>query len=70
MAVIITPDDTLRRGLQPLRFPKRHYEGQSRKVRLRRFKAHYGSKPLVLSVIWKDLQTTKIPEATKLAKMV
>ena len=32
-------------------------------MRLRRFKAHYGSKPLVLSVIWEDLQATAIPEA-------
>jgi hypothetical protein len=33
MAVIITPDQTLKRGLQLLGFPKRHYEGGSRKVR-------------------------------------
>ena len=60
---IITPDQTLARGLQLLGFPKRHYKGGSRKVRLRHFKAHYGSKPIVLSVIWDDLQATTLPEA-------
>jgi hypothetical protein len=65
MAVVLTPDQqTQVRGLQVLRFPKRHYEGGSRKVRPRCFKAHYSSKPIVLSAICKDLQTINIPEAS------
>jgi hypothetical protein len=54
MAVILTPDETQRRGLQLLGFPKRNYEGGSSKIRLR------GSKLTMAQGLWSFLLFGKI----------
>jgi hypothetical protein len=63
MVVVLTADEFLRMGLARIGFSPDRQESVSRAVNLKRFRAHYGSNPLVYAQIWEDLQTTMIPEA-------
>ena len=72
--LILTPDEILQKGLELVGFSCRRQQNVTRPTNLVRFRAHYGSNPIVYSQIWEDLLTTDIPEArlaiTKLAGAV
>ena len=63
MMLILTADEMMHKGLQLLGFDLRRQQKVGPKQNRRRFKASYGSAPLVYAQIWEDLQTTEIPEA-------
>ena len=53
----------LTQGLMLVGFENHRIQNVSRVVNLERFRAHYGSNPIVYAQIWEDLQTTAIPDA-------
>ena len=57
MVVILTVDDILQRGLVLIGFNRCQQRNVSRPTNLMRFRAHYGSDPIVYAQIWEDLQT-------------
>ena len=63
MLFILTPDEILKRGLDTIGFD----EAKQRKIndagKLETFLSYYGSAPIVLALIWEDLQTTSIQQA-------
>jgi hypothetical protein len=63
MVVILTTDEILRKGLELVGFDCRRQQNVSWPKNLERFRAHYGSDPVVYSQIWEDLQVTEIPAA-------
>lgn len=63
MARLYTADEILRMGLEQIGFSDDKQERVGRPTNVRRFKAHYGSSPLVVATIWEDLLTTDIPAA-------
>jgi hypothetical protein len=63
MALLLTADEMMRKGLELCGFDGRRQNKASKALNLRRFKAHFGSMQVVYAQIWKDLQTTRIPEA-------
>jgi len=63
MVVILSPNEIMRKGLLLAGFSFHRQQRVCRASNLRRFKAFYGSAPIVLTVIWEDLQTTLIPDA-------
>jgi hypothetical protein len=63
MVVILTADEMMRIGLELCGFDWRRQNKACRALNLRRFKAHFGSNPIVYAQIWEDLQTTMIPKA-------
>ena len=63
MVVFLTADEFMRMGLERVGFNYRVQQKVLRTTNLTRFKAHYGSNPVVYAQIWEDLQTTTIPEA-------
>jgi hypothetical protein len=63
MVVILTPDEMMRKGLELCGFDERRQNKVCRAKNIRRFKAHYGSSPVVYAQIWEDLQTTRIRAA-------
>jgi hypothetical protein len=63
MVVILTADGMMRIGLEMCGFDGRRQNKACRALNLRRFKAHFGSNPIVYAQIWEDLQTTMIPKA-------
>ena len=70
MVEILTANEILRKGLELVGFDWHRQRNVSRPTNLQRFRAHYGSNPVVYAQIWEDLQTTAIPEAridTKIA---
>jgi hypothetical protein len=60
---IVTSDHIFKHGLALVGFSATRFEKVSRAANLARFRAHYGSNPIVYAQIWEDLQTTEIPEA-------
>jgi hypothetical protein len=63
VVVILTADQVLHQGLICVGFKTNRIQNTSRASNLERFRAHYGSNPLVYAQIWEDLQTARIPEA-------
>jgi hypothetical protein len=63
MVAILTADEILRKGLLLVGFDFRRQDKVSKASNLGRFRAHYGSNPVVYAQIWEDLQITVIPEA-------
>ena len=60
---ILSPDEILQKGLELVGFSRRRQQNVARPTNLERFRAHYGSNPIVYSQIWEDLLTTEIPKA-------
>ena len=63
MARLYTADEMLQMGLEQIGLSDDQQERVERATNVRRFKAHYGSSPLVVATIWEDLMTTDIPAA-------
>ena len=57
MVVVLTVDKILQRGLALIGFNHCRQRSVSRATNLMRFRAHYGSNPIVYAQIWEDLQT-------------
>lgn len=58
-----TPSDLLREGLYLAGFDHKRQQRVCRATNLQRFRAFYGSNPLVYVAILEDLQTTDLPDA-------
>ena len=63
MAVVLTVDEFLQKGLELVGYNYDRQQKVARAANLMRFKAHYRSNPIGYAQIWEDLQTTMIPEA-------
>ena len=63
MAVVLTVDEFLQKGLELVGYNYDQQQKVARAANLMRFKVHYGSNPIMYAQIWEDLQTTMIPEA-------
>lgn len=63
MVAILTADQVLHQGLISAGFKTNRIQNVSRTTNLERFRAHYGSNPLVYAQIWEDLQLARIPDA-------
>jgi hypothetical protein len=61
--LVVTPDELLRDGLELGGFTLERQQRVKRTTLLRRFKALYGSNPIVYAQIIEDLQTTQCEEA-------
>ena len=61
--LILTADDMLRKGLELGGFDRSRQKKVRRAQNLERFRALYGSNPVVYAEIFEDLQTTEIAEA-------
>lgn len=61
--LVVTPDEILREGLEIGGFGLKRQQKVTRKTLLRRFKAFYGSNPIVYAEIIEDLQTTQCEKA-------
>jgi hypothetical protein len=59
----LTVDQVLKIGLDWAGFDACRRGRVSRDTNIKRFKSHFGSSPLVCTVIWDDLLTTEIPDA-------
>jgi hypothetical protein len=70
MVTVLTADEILRKGLVLVGYDCRRQVKVSKATNLGRFRAHYGSNPVVYAQIWEDLQITEIPEARIDNKMV
>ena len=62
--LILTVNEMMQKGLELSGFALCRQQKVDPKTNLRRFKAYYGSAPIVYAQIWEDLQTTDIPEAS------
>jgi hypothetical protein len=63
MVLLLTPDDILEKGLLLLNLEQQ--AGIDRKVRVARFRAHYGDDPVEMSTLWEDVQSpSKFVDAT------
>jgi hypothetical protein len=60
---LITPDQMLQHGLLAVGLALHRIQQVSRVTNLGRFRAHYGSNPVVYAQIWEDLQCTPTLEA-------
>jgi hypothetical protein len=60
---VVTPDDMLRLGLIAVGFAEDRILKLARITNLKRFRAHYGSNPIVYAYIWADLLSTTNPDA-------
>ena len=63
MVVVYTDDKMLHLGLSKVGCEKGQQQKLNRAAKLERFLSYYGSKPIVLALIWEELQTTNIVEA-------
>ena len=63
MVVIISPDQMLRQGLRLVGFNTERIQNVLLDANLERFRAHYGSNPIVYAVIWEDLHHSTFPDA-------
>ena len=59
---IITPDQMLQTGLMLIGFKPCTVQKVSRSTNLKRFRAHYGSNPIVYANIWEDLCSSNNPD--------
>jgi hypothetical protein len=55
---VLTPDGMLRHGLMAVGFAKNQIQKVARATNLKRFRAHYGSNPIVYAFMWGDLLNT------------
>ena len=55
---VLTPDDMLRHGLMAVGFAKHQIHKVARATNLKRFRAHFGSNPIVYAFLWGDLLST------------
>ena len=62
--ITLTTDQVLHQGLNSVGFRNHRIQSVSRATNLERFRAHYGSNPLVYAQIWEDLQQLTHFEAT------
>ena len=60
---VVTPDDMLYHGLMAVGFAKDQIQKVARATNLKRFRAHYGSNPIVYAYMWGDLLNTTNPDA-------
>jgi hypothetical protein len=70
MVVVLTSEEMLRKGLELVGFEFDRQLKVKSEQNNTRFKAHYGSNPIVYAQIWEDFQTTEIPEARIGPKMM
>jgi hypothetical protein len=63
LAMIVTPDQTMARGLKFAGFDEGRVGRVGQALNERRFRSWYGSNPNVIARIWEDLLTTEIAEA-------
>jgi hypothetical protein len=63
LAMIVTPDETMSRGLKIAGFDLHRVGKAGDNLNQRRFRAWYGSNPNVYARIWEDLLMTEIAEA-------
>jgi hypothetical protein len=68
LARIVTPAQTMSRGLKMAGFDERRMDRAKEALNERRFRSWYGSNPNVIARIWEDLLTTEIEEAQILEK--
>ncbi len=61
--IIVTPDDMLQRGLMAVGFVQDRIRKVARATNLKRFRAHYGSNPIVYAYLWEDLLSATNPDA-------
>ena len=57
---ILTADEVLQFGLELVGYQVKRQVRIKRCTRIRRFKSHFGSDPLIISVAWENLQTTLV----------
>jgi hypothetical protein len=60
---IISPDEMMKTGLRLAGYKRRRMNKAKKETNIERFKAQYGSSPVVVAAIWEDLQLTDISEA-------
>ena len=60
---VVTPDEMLRRGQLAVGFAQDRIQKVARTTNLKRFRAHYGSNPIVYAYMWADLLNTTNPDA-------
>jgi hypothetical protein len=60
MPLIVTPDQLLHQGLRLIGITNNRIENILRERNLERFRAHYGSNPIVYAQMWEDLQTNAL----------
>ena len=63
MAAIISPGQILQTGLMLVGFHAHAIQKVSRRTNLKRFRAHYGSNPIVYAQMWEDLHNSNNPDA-------
>ena len=63
MVTVLIAEEILRKGLVLVGYDCRRQDKVSKATNLRRFRAHYGSNPVVYAQIWEDLQITATPAA-------
>jgi hypothetical protein len=63
MVIIVSVDQMLVQGLRLVGFNLQRVQNVSQKENLARFRAHYGSNPIVYTKIWEDLQVTPCHDA-------
>ena len=64
VTAIYTPDELMKIGLLQAGFTHRQIRrAKKTNTNVGRFKGHYGPTPLVVALIWEDLQRTKVEEA-------
>ena len=63
MVVAIRSSKLLRLGLEAIGYNDRRQDRAQYSTNVRRFRSAFGAGPLAISVIFRDLQTTSIPEA-------
>jgi hypothetical protein len=63
MVTVLTADVILRKGLVLVNYDCRRQDKVSKATNLGRFRAHYGSNPVVYAQIWEDLLITATPAA-------
>lgn len=61
--LLYSADEILVEGLKIAQQDGKRMQRVQRSTNIERFKDHFAVAPLVLAVIWEDLQTTSIPEA-------
>ena len=59
----LSPSDVMQKGLDYIGIGREQQGKMSVEVKVKDFKAHYGSSPLVIADIWHDLCHTSIKEA-------
>jgi hypothetical protein len=64
--VVLTTDEVLQKGLSMVGFDRDRQKNVSRETNLQRFRAHYGSNPIVYAQIWEDLSLLTETDAWKM----